>query len=242
MFRLLLSFLCVFCISGVVEGQTLPPLTGSYIGYFSPSDRSMFPSLHPDSTYRYVSRDSLKPWHVALVRARGGGLEAYRAFTWGGWDRQYAGDSAYRKRARANSRYNKVVNGVETRFYVYIFGLRDRTRCYDAANLDRALVLLSVPRNSGLAVPSGTTYLGVDYWPYYEDKQFVRNQDVVGVIRPMDEEQPWDYDSHADPNACGFSLPAHYELEREEHTVPPLVLPGGASGSSGVTVLPRPGD
>ena len=243
MLRFVLSFLCVFGISGGVFGQNdadpttpgLEPLGGRYIGYYSPSatDQSMYPALHPDSTYRYIARfgGAIRTYMIALIHERGkasGPIYAYRILGNGQHDLHYSTDSDFRIRARANASSS---TRIRERFW-YLFPVRGGrwADCSSPYNVVRSLKLFDVQKSAGLEIPRSRVYLGVDFHPYYEDHGYISTARIVGLIDPGDEHVAWNPARHDDPNDCGWPLPPSLELEREEYRLPPLDLPVRGAG------------
>ena len=239
----------------------LPPLSelpAGRTGWFSPqpTDQSMYPALHMDSTYAYHSADSLKLWYIALVRVDGQ-LKAQRVLGWGGWHKEHPDDPHFRVRIRANYRFSETLTRdpyTEKLHWVYLHDTRGGnqghggrgSKCYTPGNTDRALYLFTSQTGEGRALPAERIYLGVDWYPYYPDIGFVNKSDVVGVITGHEEEWPWHYGTHntAAPyndseHGCGWTLPPWYRLDDEEHPAPSLDLPPpGPRGQTGTTSGP----
>ena len=257
-------FMAILLAAGVALAHHVPvepplpdrsTLTSPGIGFYSPPplDQSMFPALHPDSTYQYVSIDSIRSWYIAVVR-KDGKLTAQRILGWGGWHKHHEDDPSFRIRGRANFRYSETVSENVTKdHYVWLFDVRNggRYNCQSAANKVRALKLFTITTGEGRAIDNETVYLGVDYWPYYPDLGYTKRSDIVGIITGHQEEYPWNFSGHDttdpynhSPHGCGWTLPSWYRLEEEEYDIPPLDLPPQTARqvAPGTTPPPRPGD
>ena len=254
LFTVLLAATAAFSHHTPVE-PPLPPLsklTGDAIGWYSPQprDQSMYHALHPDSSYQYFRRDSVKVWYIGVIR-HNGVIKAQRIKARYGFQRILADDPHFHRRIRSNTRYYETVSTnptVRRVHWVWLFNTRHGARCYDQANYDRALRVHSHLETDGRPLAEGQIYLGVDYYPYYPDIGFVQESDLLGVITGHEERFPWYYAGHNtaepynhSPHGCGWPLPPWYRPDTEHLAPRPLDLPPQApSGQSARVVVPDP--